>query len=142
MTEIDTKLRSRLVIAHKRDGRCVYDRQAKQELAQECMKPGVSVSRMAMQYGVNANLLRKWIDQAALQQRSSVPLRLPRANAPLSPAFVEVQLAKHHMPPDTSCDSVRMQARLPNGVGLEFGEATPHALTAVLHILSALPCSS
>ena len=66
MTEINTKLRSRLVVAHKRDGGCVYDRQAKQELAQECMKSGVSVSRMAMQYGVNANLLRKWIDQAAL----------------------------------------------------------------------------
>lgn len=142
MTEINTKLRSRLVVSHKRDGRCVYDRQAKHELAQECMKPGVSVSRVALQYGVNANLLRKWIDQANVEQRSAMPLRLPRANAPLAPAFVEVQLAKHQAPPVGAGDSVRMQARLPNGVGLEFGEATPQALTAVLRILSALPCSS
>ena len=50
-----------LVVGHMRDGRCKYDPQAKQELIRQCLNPGVSVSRMAMQHGVNANLLRLWI---------------------------------------------------------------------------------
>lgn len=51
-----------LVIGHGRDGRCSYDPVAKQELVQSCLKPGVSVARKALNYGVNANLLRKWIN--------------------------------------------------------------------------------
>lgn len=143
MSEINTELNRRLITDHKRDGRCIYDRQAKRELVQECLKPGVSVSRMAMLYGVNANLLRKWIDRAALQEGLTAPLRLPRTGATLTPAFVEVQVAKHTVvPDDIAVGSVRMQARLPNGVGLEFDEITPQALSAVLRTLSTLPCSS
>lgn len=144
MTEINTELSARLVTAHKSDGRCIYDRQAKRQLVQECLKPGVSVSRMAMLYGVNANLLRKWIDSAAQQDSLVAPLGLPRPNASesLTPAFVQLQVAKHKVLPDMTADSLRMQARLPNGVGLEFGEATPGALSAILRMLSTLPCSS
>ncbi len=36
-----------LVVGHKRDGRCRYDPQVKQELIRQCMMPGVSVARMA-----------------------------------------------------------------------------------------------
>jgi transposase len=50
-----------LVVGHKRDGRCQYDPQVKQELVRRCIHPGVSVARIAMQHGVNANLLRVWI---------------------------------------------------------------------------------
>jgi len=47
-----------------RDGRCRYDPQLKQELIRQCMLPGVSVARMAMQHGINANLLRSWITKS------------------------------------------------------------------------------
>ena len=40
-----------LVRGQKRDGRCVYDRQAKRELVRRCQQPGVSVARMALQQG-------------------------------------------------------------------------------------------
>jgi len=63
MTEISAELKRRLVSGRKRDGRCAYDPVAKAELVQSCMQPGVSVSRMALQYGINANLLRRWITQ-------------------------------------------------------------------------------
>ena len=106
------------------------------------MKPGVSVSRMAMLYGVNANLLRKWIDSAALQEGLVAPLRLPRTSATLTPAFVQLQVSKHKVLPGITVGSLRIQARLANGVGLEFGEATPEALSAILRMLSTLPCSS
>lgn len=146
MAEIDTELSARLITAHKSDGRCIYDRQAKRQLVQECMKPGVSVSRMAMLYGVNANLLRKWIDKSARQDSLVAGLRLPdglsSAAAAATPAFVQLQVATQKVLPEMTADSLRMQARLPNGVGLEFGEATPQALSAILRLLSTLPCSS
>ena len=52
-----TEVLSGLVVGHKSDGRCWYDPQVKQELVRQCMRPGVSVARMAMQHAVNANLL-------------------------------------------------------------------------------------
>jgi transposase len=58
MTELNAELLSRLVVGRKQDGRCKYDPLAKQALVGECLKPGVSVARMAMLYGINANLLR------------------------------------------------------------------------------------
>ena len=59
-----TEVLSGLVVGHKSDGRCRYDPQVKQELVRQCMRPGVSVARMAMQHAVNANLLRTWITKA------------------------------------------------------------------------------
>ncbi len=55
MSEGMEELARRLVVGHKRDGRCVYDEQAKAELVAECAKPGASVSRLAREAGVNAN---------------------------------------------------------------------------------------
>ena len=62
--EKTSEVLSGLVVGHKSDGRCRYDPQVKQELIRQCMKPGVSVARMAMQHSVNANLLRTWITKA------------------------------------------------------------------------------
>jgi transposase len=57
----NSEVLSGLVVGHKSDGRCRYDPDVKQELVRRCMAPGVSVARMAMQHGINANLLRLWI---------------------------------------------------------------------------------
>ncbi|BFG72726.1 transposase [Paraburkholderia terrae] len=62
MTEHSNDLKSRLVTGFERDGRRRrFDPQAKLELVQVCLKPGVSVARIALEHAVNANLLRKWI---------------------------------------------------------------------------------
>lgn len=61
MTEHKTELARPLVVGHKRDGRNCYDPEAKRQLIEACLRPGVSVARLAMQHGVNANLLRTWI---------------------------------------------------------------------------------
>lgn len=53
--------REHLVIRKKRDGRCVYSREGKRALVEACLRPGVSVARIALLHGVNANVLRKWI---------------------------------------------------------------------------------
>ncbi len=61
MSEKHTELAAKLIAGHKRDGRCIYTKQGKRELVEACLRPGVSVAGMALRYGVNANLLRKWI---------------------------------------------------------------------------------
>ena len=61
MTDDLEDLKRRLVIGHKRDGRSVYDEAAKSELVALCMQPGVSVSRLARECGVNANQVGRWL---------------------------------------------------------------------------------
>lgn len=62
MTEDSSDLKERLIAGFERDGRRRrFDPQAKLELVQACLQQGVSVARMALDHGLNANLLRKWI---------------------------------------------------------------------------------
>ena len=50
MTEMNAELLARLVVGRTRDGRCRYDPLAKQALVGECLKPGVSLARVAVLY--------------------------------------------------------------------------------------------
>ena len=50
-----------LVRSHRRNGRSVYDREAKRELVRRCLEPGVSLAAIALAHGLNANLLRRWV---------------------------------------------------------------------------------
>jgi transposase len=61
MSEKLSELTPRLVVGHRRNGRSIYSEQGKLELVEACLRPGTSVARLALQHGVNANLLRKWI---------------------------------------------------------------------------------
>jgi len=91
-----------LVHGLKRDGRCIYDRRAKQELVRRCQQPGVPVAAMALAHGLNANLLRKWITVSGSRAARSgrvPPSRLPvttiaepPAAPPLSDGYLEVVL--------------------------------------------------
>ena len=97
MSEKRTELSTRLVIGHKRGGRCSYSKQGKRELVQACLGPGVSVAGMALRHGVNANLLRKWIrayqacGQGKLPTRPALKPDTPRLLAviPVGPAIPE-----------------------------------------------------
>ncbi|MGQ3057044.1 hypothetical protein C3942_11155 [Solimonas fluminis] len=50
-----------LVSSSDADGRRVYSESGKRALVERALAPGVSVSRLALDHGVNSNLLRKWI---------------------------------------------------------------------------------
>lgn len=54
-------LNRRLLLRHKPGGRCVYDKAAKAELVQVCLQPGVSVVRLAREFGIKANQVARWI---------------------------------------------------------------------------------
>ena len=75
--EEDQKLNVRLV---GRDGRRWYDPASKARLVAACLEGGVSVSRLALEHGINANLLKKWIkaaEETGTVQSSSTPAFVP-----------------------------------------------------------------
>jgi len=152
MSDDDQKLRVRLV---GRNGRRRYETTSKERLVAACLEPGVSVSRLALEHGINANLLRKWIkkDRAA---RSLPP------SSPQAAAFIPVQLegtaervlsrqdsvATVDLP--ATCDEVggselketpalscltKVSASLPNGVKLALECGGVDALTAIIGAL-------
>jgi transposase len=116
MDEDAPKLQVRLV---GRDGRRRYDPASRDQLVAACLEPGVSVSRLAREHGVNANLVRKWMKKI----REERPL-------PLVSAFVPVQIAPdmHSAaagdlltktePLGKRSHASKVSALLPNGVSL------------------------
>jgi transposase len=149
MAADDQKLRVRLV---GRNGRRRYEAASKERLVTACLEPGVSVSRLALEHGVNANLLRKWI-------KKHTPTRSPPSSRA---AFIPVQLdgtadralsrrdsvATVDLP--AACDGVRgselkeatafcspakLSVSLPNGVKLALECGDVDALTAIIGAL-------
>jgi transposase len=150
MEEDEQKLRVRFV---GRNGRRRYDPASKDRLVAACLEPGVSVARLALEHGVNANLLRKWI-----RQRTESPSFPPSS----LPAFIPVQIetsADRALSRQSSigvvdlpaaCDGVRelepkgaapfsspakVSASLPNGVKLMLECGDGDALTAIIGAL-------
>lgn len=146
--EVDEqKLQVRLV---GRNGRRRFEPASKDRLVAACREPGVSVSRLALEHGINANLLRKWI-----KKRSEIQSLPPIS----SPAFIPVQIestsdrallrqgsmAAADLP--GTCDdargstsrraapfslSAKVSASLPNGVKLMLECGDVDALTAII----------
>jgi transposase-like protein len=152
--ENDSEVLSGLVLRRIRDGRCRYDPQVKQELVKRCLQPGVSVARMAMQHGVNANLLRKWITQR--QSRNAIAVQqTASAVAPQnSPAFLAVQLScapnagtavstkTPAAPSKPPVQSRHLRVQLPNGVEVDLGATPMQDLFVIMQTLCSLSCSN
>ena len=143
-----------LVVGHKSDGRCRYDPQLKQELIRQCMLPGVSVARMAMQHGINANLLRTWITKAQSGKAITVQRAVCETAAQDVQAFVPVQVqagaaSAAVAKPEKACGAasksplvlMRIQVQLPNGIAVDLGQARMEELSGVMQMLSHLLCS-
>lgn len=94
MSEKRSELIAKLIVGHKRDGRSVYSKDGKRELVEACLRPGVSVARLALQHGVNANLLRKWITNYGRERNAAVA---PEA-APVAVKLLPVLEAKQPKP--------------------------------------------
>jgi transposase len=61
-------------------GRRTYSEEYKRSLVKQCLVPGVSVAGMGLKYGINANLLRRWIrKEQATVAISSRTMLLPVA---------------------------------------------------------------
>ncbi|MDT4332967.1 IS66-like element accessory protein TnpA [Methylomonas sp. MV1] len=129
--ENKSRLSRALVVGHRSNGCCRYDPEAKRELVEACLQPGVSVARMALEHGINANLLRKWINQyreISSSMSPSIPATLSAFAPVLSMAVPKPVQATLHV-------------ALPNGVKLELQGVDLTELSPLLNGLAALPCS-
>ena len=130
MKEHNRQLSRPLIVGHGRNGRCLYDPEAKRELVEFCLQPGVSVAKVALEQGINANLLRKWIGRYCGKEFS-----MPN-NPSVLPAFMPVQ------PLSTSKGiESAFSAELPNGVKFALQCVVPSDLPLILNALAELPCS-
>ena len=77
------------VVGRKKNGRCIYSREGKRALIEQCLEPGVSVARLALIHEVNANLLRKWIRAYQDGGAAARLRRLPKEAALLPVLAVE-----------------------------------------------------
>lgn len=141
MSEISTEVLGRLVVKRKQDGRCVYDPQAKAQIVQACLQPGVSVARMGLQCGVNANLLRRWIGERHKAGPSGpAVLTVERADsAPFVPMRIDATTTEASY---RQVVNVELHARLPNGVQLELKPASLDDVARVIEALGGLKCSA
>ena len=135
MTEQILELKQRLVVGRKRDGRNCYDPQAKRELIEACLRPGVSVAKLALTHGVNANLLRTWVTKHQRQLSRGGSL-LPSVATP-APFIPVVTVGAQR----STIAAPELAARLPNGVRLEWSALPADQLAQALRLLSTLPCS-
>jgi transposase-like protein len=102
MSEDAEELVKGLVIKPGANGRRTFSKAGKRALARRCTEPGVSVARMALLHGVNANLLRRWVikygkPRAALIGAAAakspaatlLPVTTPMPSVPRTPTFSE-----------------------------------------------------
>jgi transposase len=130
MKEHTTRLSRPLIAGHGRDGRCLYDPEAKRELVRLCLQPGISVAKVALEHGINANLLRKWI---GLYQEAGSSVW----NGALAlPTFAPVLALGAEQPAKPV-----LNVTLPNGIRLELLSVALSDLPLLLNALAELPCS-
>jgi transposase len=134
MSEGMEELARRLVVGHKRDGRCVYDEQAKAELVAECAKPGASVSRLAREAGVNANQLSRWVREHG-ERRRAIAAAQPTL-ATFVPMTVETSAVAASVP------TVSVHASMPNGVVIDLRGCDLAQAGQLIEALGRVRCSA
>ena len=133
------QLAQRLVIGHKRDGRSIYDAQAKRELVQACLKPGVSMAKVAHKCGINANVLSNWVRLHERAKVGAVASRGQVVEMP-APAFVPVQLEA--TAPQQASPTLNVQVRLPNGVVVDMQGCGLQQAGQLIEALGRMRCSA
>ncbi len=126
------------VVGVLRNGRRRYDPASKRRLVEACLQPGVSLAGVAMQHGVNANLLRKWV--AGQQRQHGNGVAVGGAIECATEVFVPVvelcgvagapeppvpPLVRDHVQPTKAEDHTdppapRLTVEMPNGVRLRL----------------------
>lgn len=128
----------------RRDGRRRYEPASKERLIEACLRPGVSLAGLALQHGVNANLVRKWVARRRQLQHGQVPPGAGVAQLPGSGAFVRVEPSPASKAPRAgsltfqpaqSLVSPRLQATMSNGVTLSLDGVDPQLLAIMIDAL-------
>jgi transposase len=126
-----------VVISESRNGRRRYDKASKRTLVEACLQPNVSIAAMALANGVNANLLRKWIEHYRGNLKYGITPSDAKHPVKSSNAFIPVVAMKRQV----ELGAFQLEAELPNGVKIKFGSHGHHEMTMFLQTLCTLPCS-
>lgn len=120
-----------------RKGRANYSREFKQRLVEATNQPGVSVSKLAQEHGVNANLLFKWRRDAKAEAPALYPIELV-----LPPSSTELCLPSNPPPetltPETASEptpSGTIEIRLGRAMVVIDGTVDTNALRMILETL-------
>ena len=140
MSELISDLAKRLVVGHKRDGRSIYDEQAKRELVLACREPGASIAKLARDCGINANQVNSWVRLYERQLAESVAPSGGVVVEAKTSAFVALDIAA--VPPEEASSLMDMQARLPNGVVVDLRGCDMQQALAMIEALGRLRCSA
>ena len=106
---VDTKTLMNSAINARRRRR-THTASFKAQVVQACAQPGVSVAAIALAHGLNANLVRRWLNGHDLGSAAdrAAPVQLPAvlAQAQCGGAFVPLQLE-----PPNSLPTIRLELR-------------------------------
>lgn len=125
----------------RHDGRRLYEPESKERLIDACLQPGVSLAGLALEHGVNANLLRKWVArriqlQGKVARPASGSVVLPEAPGFVRVATSSLQAAQSSGSlPTRSVEPInqpRLQATMPNGVTLSLDGCDAQMLAAMI----------
>lgn len=128
----------------RRDGRRLYEAESKERLIDACLQPGVSLASLALEHGVNANLLRKWVAQRIQFQGEVARPASGSVVLPEAPGFVRVATSSLQAAQSSGSlptrsvepvDKPRLQATMPNGVTLSLDGCDAHMLAAMIAAL-------
>jgi transposase len=108
------------IVGRKRDGRNIYSSAGKRALIHACLQPGISVAGSALANGVNANLLRKWIQRYQGRQSGKKPSAASNRLMPLLP--IQLTDPPAHSPAVTH-DSAKPVEAQNNQIEIEFNGA-------------------
>jgi transposase len=117
-------------MADGRRRRRIHSDEFKANAVAACQQVGVSIAAVAMAHGINANLLRRWVQDSETSQCGELANTLPAAKAPATKAqtaFVPMQLPA----PAPPAGEIRIEVRR--------GEMT---LTVVWPAAAATECSA
>ncbi len=139
MSEGIEELARRLVVGHKRDGRSIYDPQAKAELIGICRRGEVSMAKLARDCGVNANQLNSWVRRHERALAAGARARSGEVVEVATAAFVPVQIEPSARA-QAAC-TIGLQARLPNGVVVDLAGCDLQQASQIIGALGRLRCS-
>ena len=142
MTEDIESIAKRLVVGRKRDGRSIYDPQARSDLVRASQQPGVSLARIARQCGINANVLSNWVRQDERSKGGDAASRGEIIDIPAASAFLAVQVDPAPAPVPAPPPELALHLRLPNGVALDMHVPDLDAVSRLIEVLGRLRCSA
>jgi transposase len=110
-----------------------FSREFRREIVEKTMQPGASASRVALEHGLNANLVFKWRSKHLAEQRRSVPA-VPDTQQPV---MLPVVIDEPSQPalPAASSDSV-IELEFARARVLVRGDASPSVLRVILQSLT------